>query len=123
METMKQFRYFTIFNHKKEEDYLIEKHKSGWKFTRVSGLGVYHFEKCEPKDVVYQLDYNPQTKDTKQEYLQMFADCGWDYIQDYEPLQIWYRNNLIGTDCGAAYLDERLACLRLDDMKEFYSRC
>lgn len=83
METMKQFRYFTIFNHKKEEDYLREKHKSGWKFTRVSGLGVYHFEKCEPKDVVYQLDYNPQTKDTKQEYLQMFEDCGWDYIQDY----------------------------------------
>lgn len=83
METMKQFRYFTIFNHKKEEDYLREKHQAGWKFTRVSGFGVYHFEKCEPEDVVYQLDYNPQTKDTKQEYLQMFADCGWDYVQDY----------------------------------------
>ncbi len=60
METMKQFRYFTIFNHKKEEDYLREKHKSGWKFTRVSGLGVYHFEKCEPKDVVYHRHFSAE---------------------------------------------------------------
>ncbi len=83
METMKQFKYFTIFNHKKEEDYLREMHKRGWKFVRVSGLGVYHFEKCEAEDIVYQLDYNPQTKETRSEYLQMFKDCGWDYIQDY----------------------------------------
>ena len=83
MEKMKEFRFFTIFDHKKEEDYLREKHKSGWRFVRVSGFGTYHFEKCEPEDVVYQLDYNPQTKATKDSYLQIFADCGWEYIQDY----------------------------------------
>lgn len=22
--------------------------------------GLYHFEKCEPEDVTYQLDYNPE---------------------------------------------------------------
>ena len=45
------------------------------------------------------------------------------HYQDCDPLQIWYGNNLIGIDCGAAYLYGRLACLRLDDMKEFYSNC
>ena len=83
METLKEFRYFTIFNHQKEEEYLREKHKNGWKFVRVGGFGTYHFEKCEPEDVVYQLDYNPQTKESRAQYLQMFADCGWDYIMDY----------------------------------------
>ena len=83
METMKEFKYFTIFNHKKEEDYLRNMHKNGWRFVRVSGLGVYHFEKCNGEDVVYQLDYNPQTKESLSEYLQMFSDCGWEYIQDY----------------------------------------
>ncbi len=82
METKKQFRYFTIMNHKKEEDYLRRMHQKGWKFLRVGGIGIYHFEKCQPEDVVYQLDY-PENKGEKDEYLKIFADCGWEYIQDY----------------------------------------
>jgi hypothetical protein len=83
METKKEFHFFTILQHKKEEEYLRAMHRSGWRFVRVSGFGKYHFEKCEPEDVVYQLDYNPQTKERYAEYLQMFADCGWEHIQDY----------------------------------------
>lgn len=37
------------------------------------------------------------------------------------PFKIWYGEKTIGIDCGAAYPEGRLACLRLDDMKEFYS--
>lgn len=33
---------------------------------------------------------------------------------------IWKNSNKIGIDCGAVY-GGRLACLRLDDLKEFYS--
>ena len=80
---MKEFKYFSIFNHKKEEEYLRDMHKRGWRFVRVSGFGTYHFERCEPEDVVYALDYNPQTEKTRSEYLRLFADCGWSYIQDY----------------------------------------
>lgn len=83
METKKTFKFFTIFEHEKEQDYLREMHKSGWKFVRVSGLGVYHFEKCTPEDVIYQLDYNQEGLDHKEEYVQMFRDCGWEYMQDF----------------------------------------
>jgi len=47
-----------------------------------------------------------------------------------KPAAIWNGRNLIDIDCGAAYeeidvwgivIKTRLACLRLDDMKEFYS--
>lgn len=38
------------------------------------------------------------------------------------PMRIYHGENRIGIDCGCAYGSiGRLACLRLDDMKEFYS--
>ena len=83
METKIQFKWFTIFEYEKEQDYLCQMHKAGWKFVKVNGLGMYHFEKCTPQDVVYQLDYNKDGLAHKDEYLKMFDDCGWEYIQDY----------------------------------------
>ena len=83
MEMKKEWRYFSIFNHEKEEEYLRNQHKAGWKFVKVSGLGMYHFEKCQSEDVVYQLDYNQEGLKNKQDYVSLFADCGWEYIQDY----------------------------------------
>lgn len=83
METKKQFKYFTIFEYEKEQTYLREMHKSGWKFIKVTGLGIYHFEKCEPEDVIYQLDYNQEGLANKDEYVQMFKDCGWEHLQEF----------------------------------------
>ena len=83
METKKVFKFFTIFEHEKEEDYLREMHRSGWKFVRVTGLGIYHFETCPPEDVIYRLDYNPEGLNHKEEHVQMFHDCGWEYIQEF----------------------------------------
>ena len=81
--TKKVCKYFTIFEYEKEQEYLRQMHRSGWKLVKVTGLTRYHFEKCEPEDVIYQLDYNPQGAEQKEEYIQMFADCGWEYLQDY----------------------------------------
>ena len=83
METKKQVKWFTIFDYEKEQDYLREMQKQGWKFVKVTGIGMYHFERCEPQDVVYQLDYNQDGIAHKEEYLKMFADCGWEYLQDF----------------------------------------
>ena len=83
METKKEMKYFTITQHKDEERYLRRMHNEGWKFLKVTGLGMYHFEKCEPEDVIYQLDYNTEGSADKAEYIRMFADCGWDYLQEY----------------------------------------
>lgn len=83
MKTKKEFRYFNIFQYQKEQEYLRRRHQEGWRFVKVSGLGVYHFEECTPEDVVYQLDYNQEGLEHKEEYVQMFRDCGWEYLQDY----------------------------------------
>lgn len=79
----KEWKWFSIFNYEKEQEYLQEQHKKGWKFIKVTGLGIYHFEECEPENVVYQLDYNKEGSANKEEYIKMFADCGWEYIQEY----------------------------------------
>ncbi len=79
----KVFKYFTIAQYEAEEEYLRLMHKSGWKFVKVSGFGIYNFEQCEPQDVVYKLDYNQEGIKHKNEYVQMFNDCGWEYMQDY----------------------------------------
>lgn len=46
-----------------------------------------------------------------------------EYAEDQSaPMQIWYGDGIIDIDCGCGHDDprSRLACLRLDDMKEFY---
>lgn len=83
MEILKQAKYFTIFEYEKEQEYLREMHNMGWKLLMITGLGMYHFEKCEPEDVVYQLDYNPDGMQRKTEYIQMFKDCGWEYLTNF----------------------------------------
>lgn len=40
-------------------------------------------------------------------------------IEEAKKSKIWYSNNKIGLDCGL-YSGGKLACLRLNDMKEFY---
>lgn len=78
-----EFRFFTIAQYQKEEDYLREKHNKGWSFSHLTFPGFYHFERCTPEDVVYQLDYNQNGSIHKREYLQIFQDCGWEYLIDF----------------------------------------
>lgn len=81
--TKKAIKFFSIADYEKEQEYLREMHKSGWKLVSVTGFCVYKFEKCTPEDVIYQLDYNQEGLADKDEYVKMFTDCGWEYIQDY----------------------------------------
>ena len=78
-----EFRLFLVPQWKQEEEYLSRQHKIGWKFVGVSGPGLYHFERCEPQAVTYRLDYNPDSVQNRAEYLQIFRDCGWEYLQNY----------------------------------------
>lgn len=80
MNTKTVFKWFDITMHEEEQEYLREMHNNGWKLQKVR-WAFYTFVRCEPEDVVYQLDYN-QTIENKMEYVQMFHDCGWEYIQD-----------------------------------------
>ena len=55
MGMKKEWKYFTIFNHEKEEEYLRDQHRAGWKFVKVTGIGFYYFEKCTPQKLHFCL--------------------------------------------------------------------
>ena len=82
-EKKKVFKWFTVAKYEEEQEYLRQEHQAGWKLVKVSLLGIYTFEKCEPEDVIYQLDYNQEREKGMAEYIQMFRDCGWEYICDF----------------------------------------
>ena len=104
MDTKKEFRWFTIVQHEQEQEYLRRQHNAGWAFVKVTGLGMYHFRRCEPADVVYQLDYNQEGSAHKDEYITMFRDCGWEYIQEYAGYSYFRK------DAAAMQGDEEIFC-------------
>ena len=119
-DTKTEFKYFSILEWKKEEKYLREQHKNGWEFVSVNSIGLYHFKKCTPQDVIYQLDYNPESVTQKNEYVQMFQDCGWEYLQNYVGYSYFRKaaSEMDGTE-------EEIFCdnaSRLDMMKRVYKQ-
>lgn len=79
--TKRTLKFFSVADWEEEEIYLRKMHQQGWKL--VSGGIVCTFARCEPEDVIYQLDYNEASHKDSEAYRQMFADSGWEYIQDF----------------------------------------
>lgn len=77
-----EFHLFSVADYEEEQTYLRENHKKGLKLIKYIMPSMYIFEKCVPEDVIYQLDYSPEGRKNKLEYLQMFYDCGWEYLFD-----------------------------------------
>ena len=88
MEKKIVYRVFTIADYEREALYFREMHAKGWKLKEVSYSILlfavkYTFEKCQPEQVSYQLDFYPMEKSERSSYLQLFKDCGWEYITDF----------------------------------------
>ena len=64
------------------------------------------------------------------DYTMIFGHTPTKYYRDVAPMEVWSDGSRIGIDCGSGYPEDpaepiskygRLACLRLDDGKIFYS--
>lgn len=71
-------RFFTIADHDKEEVWLRNQHKNGWKLSKMVPPCFFIFEKCTPEDVAYRLDY--KNNEETSHYFQLFQDYGWESI-------------------------------------------
>lgn len=88
MEKKVVYRIATIADYEREAVFLGEMHSKGWKLRKVSysillATVKYIFEKCQPEQVSYQLDFYPMKKSERASYLQLFKDCGWEHITDF----------------------------------------
>lgn len=107
MEKKIVYRIFTIADYDREALYLREMHAQGWKLKEVSYSNLvvavkYTFEKCQPEQVVYQLDFYPMKKSERAFYLQLFKDCGWEHITNFNSFS-YFRKLHSGIESDAEF--------------------
>ena len=107
MEKKIVYRIFTIADYEREALYFREMHAKGWKLRKVSYSILlfavkYTFEKCQPEQVSYQLDFYPMEKSERSSYLQLFKDCGWEHITDFNSFS-YFRKLHSGIESDAEF--------------------
>lgn len=98
MNTDKKIRWFWSWNDLAEEKWLKEMSAQGLHLKEVENPCFYIFEKGDPQNYVYKLDYRLNSamfshvgwltladkssaqKSDEQEYFQLYKDAGWQYI-------------------------------------------
>ena len=81
-EIKRKFKIFLVGQEKREQRWLEQQHRNGWKLLSVQASR-YTFEKCEPEEVVYRLDYNPEGVKNQKEYIEPYEAHGWEYMDNY----------------------------------------
>ena len=107
MEKKSVYRLVTIADYEREAIFLGRMHADGWKLSKVSYSYLlvavkYSFEKCQPEQVSYQLDFYPMKKSERASYLQLFKDCGWEHITDFNGFS-YFRKFLAGIESDAEF--------------------
>lgn len=74
----KIFKIHWAWNDDKEERWLEKMSQEGWHLTSPSF--VYRFEKGDPADMVYRMDFQSLRKTDIKEYLGLFKDAGWEHV-------------------------------------------
>lgn len=82
LKILKKMRIFLAWQDEQEEQWLREMAKSGWHLVNYN-FAVYTFEKGEPEDIIYKLDYRSDTDLDMDEYVQLYKDLGWEHVTQY----------------------------------------
>jgi hypothetical protein len=75
-------RWFWAWQDEQEEKWLEEMSERGFHLVKPGTFGRYAFRKGEPKRCVYRLDFLANSQQ-KEDYLQLFADAGWEYVGEF----------------------------------------
>ncbi|MGI6509814.1 MAG: DUF2812 domain-containing protein [Erysipelotrichaceae bacterium] len=82
MAEIKRFtKIFTIADYEEEKKWLENQHAKGWRLIKIMMPFFYTFEKTEPENVIYQLEY--KEADITDDYLKMYEDYGWEFFGSY----------------------------------------
>jgi len=97
METKFEKHFFSLADFEEEQEFLMKHHREGWKL--ISFNRKYEFEKCSPEEYCYQLDFNPEQKG-EEDYIQMFVDCGWEFICKFREWYYFRKQKAVGEECS-----------------------
>lgn len=93
----KVFKFITVDQLEKEQEFLHDMALKGWHFTSYKNLR-YHFEQGKPANYVYRIDYK-ETLEDLDEYLAIFEGAGWEAAYSYPIFQgSWIYFRKLSTD-------------------------
>lgn len=76
---MKKFKLIADFE--KEEQFLNDMAKKGYRLKKYNSLGMYTFMSAEPQNSSYRVDYRKFSNNAQfEEYCTLFQDAGWEHI-------------------------------------------
>ena len=75
-DTVTKIRFWTIADFREEEDWLRGMAREGLHFLRMVVPCFYIFEKGEPRDVIYRLDFTNNAEGG--DYARMLGEFGWE---------------------------------------------
>ncbi|MBF0778798.1 DUF2812 domain-containing protein [Streptococcus cuniculi] len=75
-----EVKLFFITDFEKEEEYLTDMHRKGWKLKEIRFACLFIFEPCPKAEVSYRLDFKPRLGADKNSYYQLYQDYGWEYV-------------------------------------------
>lgn len=80
-KTITKHKWFWAWQDDREEAWLTRMAREGCRLKSINPFGFYTFEAGARQDVVYRLDFqNQNRKQDKLDYLQLFADAGWEHV-------------------------------------------
>jgi hypothetical protein len=79
-KTYWKFRWFWAWQDEREEAWLGAMSREGWHLSEFGFPGVYLFQKGEPKNYIYRLDFQTARMKDRASYLQLFRDAGWEHL-------------------------------------------
>lgn len=78
--SLNKFKWFWAWDDEKEEAWLSAMAQQGWQLQAITGPGSYRFTAAEAQKTVYRMDYFYGGNKDYPNYLQLFADAGWEHI-------------------------------------------
>lgn len=101
-----EIRFFLAHEFDKEAKYLSDMAAKGWMICG-GRAPVYKFKKIEPQDLIFQLDYQDNSKNDEN-YKQIFFDSGWQLAHTMAISNgMWYYfcKKATGTSADVIYTD------------------
>jgi hypothetical protein len=85
------FKWFWPWQDERLESWLGQMSQQGWHLASAGWPARYTFTRGEPADLVYRLDWQEACRKEQPNYLQLFADAGWELAGSHAGWQIFRR--------------------------------